>query len=451
MTLPRRRLLTGTAGIASLLAGCGGRSDSRDTATVTPVGIPRTDEELLADAASIDSPSVPPAAIVTDGHLAAGLEQAAAALSAVEDGREALDRTDAVDHPEPYRGDVDAVLERTENRIASARRSVPAERPLESARSAVRTIAPLYGYVRATVDGVEPADLRAEIETERRRREQLRDEFRYGVAAPIGEHLPTLYAAEDALADSPGFERELELLEESDADDERYPSVAAEVQQRLEWIRRKRDDSEWFLEAATDAGAPSIGAAVAEQFEEARGELARIASEYDVADRTRSDRSSPEETIREARVDAAVRSRTVRFSAVEKFEAGWRVTPLLDAVEGIVTFDAADAAVDATLERLEDDRFPAEHVVAEKRRAVESLEPVAEGGALGRHLALGSTSAIHGPTGAPSKLLAGDRFAEREETDVMAVSRAHYLYAEAAAWADLARRRASRLSSSLQA
>lgn len=450
MARTRRGVLSGAAVLATALAGCNDQSDGSSDGTVTPVDVPMTDEELLAAAASIDRPSIPSAVVVTDEHLSTAIEHGESMVTTVEAGLGTLEERDASDHPGPFRGDAGALAAEASEQLTVARDRGASEAGLESAQRAVRTIAPLYGYVRAAVDDVDPSDLRRELESVRDSRSSLREEFRYGLGEPLPAYLPTLYAAEVALAHEIDTAGPTSQLSETDPSDDRYPRLAAEVQMRIELHRRERDDAAQFLETATDPGSPSIEPAIEAAFRDAQSELDRIKDEYHLDDRERPDRSTLRGEIRDQRYRAGARSWEVRFRAADEFEYGWRVKPLLDAVEGVLAFEAVDEAVAVTLDRLDRGGFPTERVVSEKRRAVANLEAVAEANALQRHLADGSESSHHLDGSSTSWVLAGDRIVERGETDVESIAIAHVNYVQAASRADLAIARGSRLSSSLQ-
>lgn len=312
------------------------------------------------------------------------------------------------------------------------------------------TIAPAYGYVRAATGDVEPAALRVELESVRDRRSKLRDDVEYGVREPLADYLPSLYAAEVALSHEIAVEDLTDRLSDADPDGDRFPLLAAELQLKIELHSREREDAAQFLATATEPGARSIEPALESAFEGAQSELDRIEAEYHLDDSERPTGSTLPERIRDVRYRAGGHSWEVRFRATDAFEAGFRVRPLLDAVEGVVAFEAVDEAVAVTLGRLEGDEFPTERVVSEKRRAVSSLEDVAGASALQRHLADGSESVRHLDGSSTSRVDAADRIVRRGDTSVEAIALAHLNYAQAASWAEVAVERGSRLSSSLQ-
>lgn len=448
MVRTRRGLLSTAAAVATALVGCNEQSADPDEGTVTPVDVPMTDEERLAKAASIERPSIPSAVIVTEGHLAAAIEHGASMVAAVEAGLEALPEED--DRRGPFRGDASEHVERTRDLLADARDAGASEAGLESAEDAVMTVAPVYGYVRAAAGDVGPAELRAEIESVRDRRTELREDFEYHVREPLGAHLPTVYAAEAALSHEIAVADLTDRLSDADPDGDRFPLLAAELHMKVELHRREREDAAQLLATASDPGVASIEPALVAAFEAAGAELDRIEGEYHLDDDERPDRSTLAGTIRDVRYRAGGRSWEVRFRTTEAFEAGSRVRPLLDAVEGVVSFGAVDEAVAVTLDRLDGDAFPTERIVDEKRRAVSSLEAVAGATALQRHLADGSESIHHLDGSSTSRVDAADRIAERGDTSAEAIALAHLNYVQAATWAELAVEQGSRLSSSLQ-
>lgn len=449
MARTRRGLLSTAAAVATVLAGCNEQSAGPDEGTVTPVDVPMTDEELLAQAAAIERPTIPSAVVVTDEHLSAAIEHGASLARAVEARLAALPEQDD-ERRGPFRGEASERVGRTRDLLADARDRGATEAGLESAADAVMTIAPVYGYVRAAAGDVEPAELRGELEAVHDRRSALRDDFEYRVREPLGASLPTIYAAEAAISHEIAVEDLTERLADTDPDGDRFPLLAAELHMKLELHRREREDAASFLGTASDPGTGSIQPALEVAFEAAQSELDRIEAEYHLDDAERPDRSTLEGKIRDARFRAGGHSWEVRFRATDQFEDGFRVRPLLDAVEGVVAFQAVDEAVAATLDRLDGDAFPVEQVVAEKRRAVSSLETVAGASALQRHLADGSESAHHLDGSSTARVDAADRVAERGDTSVEAIALAHLNYARAASWAELAVERGRRLTSSLQ-
>lgn len=449
MARTRRGLLSAAAAVATALAGCNEQSADPDRGTVTPVDVPMTDEERLAEAASIERPSIPSAVLVTEAHLAAAIEHGASMVAAVEAGLDALPEEDD-GRRGPFRGDASERIGRARDQLENARDRGATEAGLENAENAVMTIAPVYGYVRAAAGDVGPAELRAEIESVRDRRTALRDDFEYRVREPLEAHLPTLYAAEAALSNEMAVADLTDRLSGVDPDGDRFPLLAAELHMKVELHRREREDAARFLATASDPGVASIEPALEAAFEAAGAELDRIEAAYHLDDDERPDRSTLAGTIRDVRYRAGGHSWEVRFRTTEEFEAGYRVRPLLDAVESVVSFRAVDEAVAVTLDRLDGDEFPAVRVVDEKRRAVSGLESVAGASALQRHLADGNESIHHLDGSSTSRVDAGDRIAERGDTSAEAVSLAHLNYVQAATWAELAIERGRRLSSSLQ-
>lgn len=443
MVPTRRGVLTATAATVAALAGCNEGTDPSGEGTVTPADVPLTDAELLAKAASIEGPTLPSAVVVTEDHLAAAIGQAESTLTAVEarlDELEELHEEDASHHTGPFPGDADEMITRAEDQLARARDAEPSVEALDHARRAVWRIAPLYGYVRAKVGEVGPERLRADVAAERERLSTVRERYRYRVREPLEEYLPTLYAAEGALVGGRGVERAAELAAEADADADRYPTLAADVQIRIERNRRRCDDAARFLETATDPGAPSIADAIEAEYAAARSELGRISREYPESG-SRPDDSTLRGTIRSFRHRTADRCREIRFRSGQEFEDGWLVHPLVGAIRARIAFDATDEAVAKTLDRLEAGEFPAEEVLAEKERAVANLETAAEGDALQRHLAVDVP-----------RLEMADRRAgeELEDGDLETITHVHVTYAAVAASAELAVERGTRLSSSLQ-
>lgn len=450
MARTRRRVISGAAALVAALAGCNDRTRGPDDGSATPVDVPMTDRELLAEAASIDRPAVPSAVVVSDEHLSAAIEHGESMVTSVEGDLETRYEWDASDRPGRFRGDAGSILEQARDHLTDARARGSTEAGLDSARKAVRAIAPLYGYVRAAVGDVDPVTLRRALESVRDRRSRLREGLRYDVREPVAAFLPTLYAAEVALAHEIAIENLTDPLADTDPADDRYPRLAAEVQLRIELHRREREDASMFVETATDPAAPSKETAIEAAFRDAHSELDRIEARYHSDGHERPDRSTVRGTIRDLRYRGAARSWEIRFRTADEFEAGWRLRPLLDAVEGVVAFEAVDEAVTVTLERLERGAFPAEHLVSEKRRAVANLEAAAGSEAIQRHLADGSDSMHHLDESSTSRLHAGDRIAGRGATDAESIALAHANYVQAAAWADLAVDRGRRLSSSLQ-
>lgn len=104
-------------------------------------------------------------------------------------------------------------------------------------------------------------------------------------------------------------------------------------------------------------------------------------------------------------------------------------------------YGSIEAAIDRTAPLLDEPEFPTSRLVAEKRRAVESIERVADGTTVQRHLA----------GRAPQLLESADRFSGAEETDTRGVAQMHLLYVGAAQWSERGLERGDALSESLQA
>ena len=425
-TMPstRRRFLAVAAGLAATTAGCNDDTARSARETVTPVDVPRTDEEVLREAAAIDVPTLPPPVVVSDAHHAAAVDQ-------VESIRDAFrERLAAADDPVEVEAVVgtpdtpEAVLEAVEERLATAREAGPTPAALEGLRRALRVVASAHGYLLAETGDVDVEALREAIEAEEAAAGGLRERFDYRIASP-GASLPTMYAAERALA---------RLADARHArprpgrpEDGPAPGQVGSMYHRLELARRRRDDVARYLETATDPDAAPRRAVLGAALAAVREELAAVADRYGPDGAERPDGGTVADDLRAIRWSVA--GRCERYLSEEPADPrdGDRVRVLLEGLDRLLEFRSLDAAVERTVERLDAREFPTGRILEEKRRAVEGLERAVGAPALGRRLA----------RTAPQLLGAADRLHERDAVDVETLARAHLYCAGAAEWVDL--------------
>jgi hypothetical protein len=433
--------LTGTAGAFAVLAGCNEQSSPSRQGTVTPVDVPQTDEELLQEAASIDVPSVPKAAIVSESHHQAAIDHVKSVRSAVES---VLAENDI--DPENYDGvrygTPKSILENTEKRLEDVRELGQTEQALNVASNTLRELGRLLGVLRAETGATDRESLRAELEAEREAMDALHGQFDYRVATPVNRYLPTLYTAESKLENlTEGPSPTRATTEEAD-DEPVPPSRIGELRLHLEYLRRQRDDIERFHATATDESAPSVRDRIDDALTELEAAVRPIAEEYGTEPSGQREDlgSTVEGRIRGVRRSVGARSRRWNEGFEEYRRDGRRVVGLLEVTEWLVLFEAVDAAADRTLARLDPDNFPTESVVTEKRRAVEALEAVADGTALQRQFA----EHAHG------LLRSGDSRAERGIGDTEEVAFIHLLYVSAKECANRAATRSETIDEALR-
>jgi len=436
----RRRFLTGAAGALAVLAGCNEQSSPSRRGTVTPVDVPRTDEELLQEAANIDVPSVPKAVIVSESHLQAAIDHIKSVRSTVESVL-----ADSDIEPENYDGirygTPKSILDDTEQRLEDVRELGRTEQALSIASNTLRELSRLLGVLQAETGAADGESLRKEIEAERDAIDALPSQFDYRVATPVERYLPTLYTAEsklENLTQGPFPAR----AETEEADDETVPpSRIGELRLHLEHLRRQRDDVERFHATATDESAPPVRDGIDDALTQLEAEVRQIAEEYGAEPSGQREDlgETAEGRIRGVRRSVGARSRRWTEGFEEFRQDGRRMVGLLEVTEWLLLFEGVDAAVDRTLTRLGPDDFPTESVVTEKRRAVEALEAVADGTALQRRFAERS----HG------LLRSADSRAERGIGNTEEVAFVHLLYVSAKECANRAATRSETVSEAL--
>lgn len=434
----RRRFLTGTAGVLAALAGCNEQSGPSNRGTVTPVDVPRTDEELLREAAAIDSPTVPPAVIVSETHFEAAIDHVKSvrrkAEAALDDSGIDPEDRDAAPYDTPA-----SILDNTDDQLEHIRSEGKTRRALRIALSALREVGRLLGVLQAKNGTIDRESIRRELQAEREAVAALGEGFEYRLAAPIEKHLPTLAAAEEKLREAEEDQAFAASIEKDDG--EVRPLEFGEARLRIERIRRLRDDAERFRSTATDASAPSIRGRIDDVLTELEAAVRPIAEEYGADPPEQDDDmgATVEGRIRNVRRSVGSRSRRWTEEFDEYRRDGHRVRGLLEVTEWLLLFEAVDVAVDRTLERLGPDEFPTESVVTEKRRAVEAVEPIAEGTALQRRFA----ERAHG------LLRSADSRAERGIGNSEEVAFVHLLYASAKECAGRAASRAETMAETL--
>jgi hypothetical protein len=440
-TMPssRRGFLAGATALAATLAGCNDETARSQRETVTPVEVPRTDEEVLREAAALDVPSLHAPVVVSEAHHAAAVEQ-------VEANRDALvGRCQETDTPVDFEDVLgatdtpDAVLDEVDRRLEAARNTGPSPEALEVLRRALRQVATANGYLLAETGDADVERYREAVESEEAAADPLREAFDYRVAEP-GEYLPTLYAAEQALD-------RLEDASETEvrpgrADGEPDSRLVATLNYRLELARRRRDDVERYLATATDPEGPPLRGPIGEELDAVRAELSAVADRYGADSGDRPDGQTVADDLRGIRWSVGRRCERYLSSEPDAPPAGARVRVLLDGVDRLLEFESIDAAVERTVDRLGSREFPADRLLEEKRRAVDGLERAASAPALHRRLA-----------DTPARIVASaDRFHRREDDmDVERLARTHLYYAGAAEWVERGLARADGLATVMQA
>lgn len=439
MPSTRRRFLAVAAGLAASTAGCNDDTARSARKTVTPVDVPRTDEEVLREAAGIDVPTPPTPVVVGDAHHDAAVEQ----VESIRDAfRERLAAADGPVQVEAVVGSPDtpeAVLDAVEERLEAAREVGPSPGALDTLRRALRIVASAHGYLLAETGDADVDALRKAIEAEEDEADALREGFDYRVAEP-GTYLPTLYEGERALArleDAHHAGVRPGQPEEGPA-----PGRVGLLNHRLSLARRRRDDVARFRATATDPGVPSRRAALVGALAAVREELAAVAGRYGSGGEERPEGRSTADRLRATRW--TVGRRCERYLSEEPADPldGDRVRVLLDDVDRLVEFRSLDAAVERTLARLDAREFPTGRLLEEKRRAVDGLERAATAPALGRRFV----------ETVPKLLEGADKFHEGEaDVDVETFARAHLYYAGAAEWVERGLERGEELARLWQA
>lgn len=440
MPSTRRRFLLGAAALSGV-AGCNERSPRASQETVTPVEVPRTDREIVREAMAIDAPSIPSAIRVSDAHWAAAVDHVETLRDSVE---ELLESVDGSSGERGRNRPQDEVLERADDRLESARETGRSEEALDLVRRVVRDLARADGYLRAERGTLDADALRSEVEAEREATDGLLDGVEYRIARPVDEVLPTAFAAERALEAADGLQHVDDFLDDerdSDGDAQRRADQLASVYRSLEVHRRRRDDAERYLETATDPDARSLRPAIDAELDDLEGELAAIAERFPDEERGYREDETVADYFEEIRSNVGRRTGRFRSQLPEYREDGRRLHGLFRAHRLVVEYESVTAAVDRTEPLLDGPEFPTSRLVTEKRRAVESVERVADGTPLQRHLA----------RRAARMMASADRFSRTDDPDTRGLAQIHLMYAGAAEWAELALERGGALSESLQA
>lgn len=458
MPSTRRRFLAGVTALSATLSGCNEGSDRTVEETVTPVDVPRTDEEVLQGLLEIESPDVESSVLVTGPHLDAAVGHVERLRDSVEDRRHAYEEADVEqDHVDRT---PEAALEHAADRIEEARDAGPSEDALRTLRQVVGELARVDGRLRFLTGELDVDVLRTSIEAERERTAAVVRSVDYRIARPVEDHLPTAATAELTLEEQGRLEEAERMLEDAagrrdrrrtdeettedrepaDDADGYPPELLSYVYRQVESHRRHRDDAERYLETATDPDAPSLGAAIDDEFDAIASELARVADGAAGEGRPTAGGSTAAElqSIRRNVADrtAGFRSRLVRYR-----ENGRRLNGLLEGYRRLLEYHAISAAVEQTLPLLDEREFPTERLPEEKRRGVEALERVADGSALQRHFGRRVTGLLE----------SADRYAERDAVGEPELAQGHLLLVGGAEWAERALQRGEALSKSLQA
>ena len=440
MPSTRRRFLLGAAALAGV-AGCNERSARAGRETVTPVDVPRTDQEIVREATAIDAPSIPSAIRVSDAHLAAAVDHVETLRASVE---ELLESTDGPSGEGSRNRPQEDVLERADERLESARETGPSEEAIHLVQRVVRDLARADGYLRAEQGTLDADSLRSDVEAEREATDALLDGFEYRIARPVDEVLPTAFAAERALEMADSLEHVDDFLDDerdSDGDAQRRVDQLASIYRSLEVHRRRRDDAERYLETATDPDARSLRPAIDAELDDLADELAAIAERFPDEERSAREEETVADYFEDIRSNVGRRTGRFRSELSAHRENGRRLNGLFSALRLLVEYESVTAAIDRTEPLLDGPEFPTSRLVTEKRRAVESVERVADGTPLQRYLARRATRMLE----------SADRYSRDDGLNTRGLARMHLMYAGAAEWAELALERGDALSESLQA
>lgn len=437
MPSTRRRLLLGAAGTIAALAGCNESTSGGPRSTVTPVDVPKTKAEALAEAAEIEWPEIPSSVRVTDDHLAAATADAERLVSdlqsTIEDGEE-VDLS-GLNRPAPTTPE--EIIERAESQLEAARENGPSREALSTVQRAIREVALALGYIEAKRGDLDREGLEAAVDEEQAATEALVDRFSYRVADPLAEYLPTLQAAEVMLGDVRTIDNLRKALAEADSDHADEETAYAVVRREIASHRRNRKDAARLLATATDERRPSVRSAIEVALSGVRSEVEAIADTY--ADRDPPNGASVEGEIRNIRFHVGHRSQRW-LSELEDHDGEQPLRLLLDVAAWLVEFESLDTAVARTVGAMDDEEIPGDAIVSAKRDAVDALRAAAEGSALQRELAARSSILIR----------SADRNADRNE-DARTVARTHLLYAAADEWGTRALERADAVAAALQA
>jgi hypothetical protein len=439
MRCSRREVLLGAAAVSASLAG-GSDDPTPVERTVTPVEVPRSDKDILREAAASDPPAIPSPVVVSDDHVTDALGRVEAALAAL------LERVDGgQEQPaglsDETRQSIDANAGRARELLADAESAETPPEALSSAREARAEVGEASGWLRADSGDLRTSALEAAIETERAAARDLESRFEYRIAAPLAGWVPT-YGAAERQREALGRHREqaTEALEEV-TDDVVPVSAAGRVTREIATHRHRRSDIVRLVESATAGGRPSLRTALESELDDRTGRLATLADRYEIERDDSPDTSSAAGRIEAVRLQVGNRAGGVRSASERDREAGRYARALSRAEAYLAQFGAVDEAVDETLELVRGGPIPVEAVPPEKQSAVERIGAVAEAPALGRRLARGCSR----------PLAAADRRVDRSPSSVAATTRAFFFYRISAGWAERARRRAGALAERLRA
>lgn len=438
MSSSRRRFLVGLTGVFAGIAGCNERSSREIEETVTPVDVPRTKEELLREAASIETPSVPSPKVVSKAHHQTAIEHLKRLHGAL------TDRLGARDEPpdfEEYFGlpdEAETVVENVEERLAAAREMGPSREAVNTARRGIEEAAIAVGYLRTEAGDLDAATLRDGLDEEQAAIETLRDTLEYRLAAPIEASLPAAFVAEETLQRLDDPQRVSERIEDAESyEKRRRRHNLASVYSRLERLRRRRDDVSWYLRKATNVEAPPRRGRIDAERDAIREELATFVERASTETETRGETAVG--NIRRIRSNAVERCKRTLEDLPESSEDGRRIRGLLEATRRAIEYEAIDAAATTTLEALDGESFPEETLPDEKRRAVQNLQRAAEAAPLQRQL---TATAVR-------ILSSAERVRDDESVEQRRLVRTYFIYNVAREWVDLAFERGDALADTL--
>lgn len=414
---------------AALFAGCNRRDESGPDRTVTPMAVPQSDGDVLAAAAAIPVPTVPPAPVVSDRHRQAVAGHVEDRLEAAET---ALESTASVDLEDV------AGLRYAENPLEEARAAIARYRESPELRTFVgmsrvaEDLGTIHARVRVETGDLDADAVRASFGAEREAVAGLRGDLGYRLASPLVESLPTVAAGERALEQAAVRRRRIESrVADLSGDPEESTGPIVEARAAIEGLRLLRLNAAGYLRTARDADEPAVESAITAATERRVDGLTSL----DVPQR-------PDGTPLPDRVQTVVSSGRSRRSDVladdpADPERAGRATLLLDAADVECQLEAYAAAAAATVEHLDGAGFPPDRLEPAKRRAVERVETLASAVPLERrigHLA-------------DDMVAFGDRLEPGQGNDP--VASAHFMYVAAGEYAALATRRGVALERAL--
>lgn len=462
MPSSRRRFLAGVTALSAAVAGCNENASRPVEETVTPVDVPRTDAEVLAEVTGGDRPSIPSPVVVSESHFEA-------ALGRVESLKRSMEmRLDTVDEPVefgdrvPIPDEPATLLENVESDLESARQTGRSKAALDQILRSLRSVATADGYLRASAGDLDAAGLRARIEDERTAAGQLRERFDYRVAEP-NAYLPTVHEAEAILAGLQNLrhtESRIENRVEGNGSgsgnaewaEERRIATLAEGYASIERRRLRRLNVDRYLETARTPEAPSRRTPLVAALRDLRPELEDVAARFGTGGSDRPEGDSVVGELEDIRwqVTREIDHYLSRRSATP--EDGRLLDALVEGVRLVVRFRAFDAAVESTVGNLDGGEFPMEPLSDARREAVVAVERAADTSPLERQFTEPSAHLLRsGDATARRNRDRGDAGGDHGRVDARTLARVHLAYVGAAEWAGLGVDRGASLAATLQA